>query len=101
MRTSDKALVFDGLTHPVGAHTLWILPTADKWQLIVNQPKQVNSEPTIVPQRIWADDGYVRSNSSVRWPTNIRVSIVPQPGGGILRIEFGAAKATAPFTVQE
>lgn len=97
--TSDKALVFDGLTLPVGAHTLWILPTADKWQLIVN--KETGQFGT--DYRASEDLGRVamKVEQLSALADQHTISIDPQPGGGILRIEFGAAKATAPFTVQE
>jgi hypothetical protein len=97
--TFDKALVFGGLTLPAGAVTLWILPTADKWQLIVNRETgqfgtDYNSD---------YDLGRLDMKLEKLSPPADQhtISIDPQPGGGILRVEFGAAKATIPFTVQK
>src|SRR5690349_10225029 len=33
---TDKALVFGKLTVPAGTHTLWVMPHAEKWELIFN-----------------------------------------------------------------
>lgn len=97
--TSDKALVFGGLTLPAGGHTLWILPAADKWQLIVN--KETGQFGTDYDSDY--DLGRVDMKLEKLSPPAEQhtISIDPQPGGGILRIEFGTAKATIPFTVQK
>lgn len=97
--TSDKALVFGSLTLPAGAHTLWILPTADKWQLIVNKETGQFGTDYRASEDLGRVDMKVEQLST---PADQHtISIDPQPGGGILRIEFGAAKATVPFTVKK
>ena len=97
--TSDKALVFDGLTIPAGVHTLWVLPAADKWQLIVNrQTGQFGTDYDAAQDLGRVPMKLEQLNTPADQHT---VSIDARPGGGILRIEFGAAKATAPFTVQK
>ena len=34
---STKELMFDTLRVPVGPHTIWVLPTEDKWTLVVSK----------------------------------------------------------------
>ncbi len=96
---TDKALVFGNLTVPAGTHTLFIHAQPDKWQLAVN--KQTGQ---------WGTD-YNAKNDLGRVDMNLEtaakpveqhtISIDPQPGGGVLRIEWGPARATVPFKVQK
>ena len=96
--TSDKALVFGSLTLPAGGHTLWILPTADKWQLIVN--RETGQFGTDYESEY--DIGRVDMKLEKLSPPveQLTISVDPMPGGGTLRIEFGTAKATIPFKVK-
>ena len=95
---SDKVLVFGGLTLPAGGYTLWVLPAADKWQLIVNnETGQFGTDYNSDFDLGRVDMKIETLNPPAQQHT---ISIDPVPGGGILRIEFGAAKATIPFTVK-
>ena len=95
---SDKDLTFGNLKVPAGEYTLFILPTADKWELIIN--KEMGTWGTDYNSEF--DLGRVDMKVDKRDPPldQHTIEIDPAAGGGVLRVEFGSAKATAPFTVQ-
>jgi hypothetical protein len=95
---SDKALAFGSLTVPAGAHTLWVLPAADKWQLIVN--KNTGQWGTDYNEK--ADIGRVDMKvEKIASPVEqLTFSIEPAAGGGVLKIEFGPYRASVPFAVK-
>ena len=96
---STRALAFGKLIVPAGEHTLFVMPAAAGWQLIVNKQKGI------------AGTEYDETHDLGRVPMKVdtlskpveqlTISIDPQPGGGLLRVEFGTARATIPFTVQK
>ncbi len=95
---SSKALTFGTLTVPAGEHTLWVMPSATGWQLIVN--KETGIGGTEYDQS--RDLGRVPMKLETLAPPaeQLTIAIDPQPGGGVLRVEFGTAKATVPFIVR-
>jgi len=94
---SDKPLVFGHLTVPAGTHTLYVLPAADKWVLIVN--KQTGQWGTVYQEG--QDLG--RVDMSLGKPAGSAeqhtIAIAPLAGGGVLQISFGSVQASVPFTV--
>jgi hypothetical protein len=95
---SNKTLAFGSLVVPAGTHTLWILPTAEKWQLIVN--KNTGQWGTEYDQK--GDVGRVEMKLE-KLPTPVEqltISIDPSPTGGVLKVEFGPYRASAPFSVK-
>jgi hypothetical protein len=94
---TDKPLVFGKLTVPAGTHTLWVMPRADKWELIFN--KQTGQWGTSY------DEAHNLGKVDMKLETlsppadQHTFSIDKQGSGGLLKIEFGQAKATVPFTV--
>jgi hypothetical protein len=95
---SNKALAFGSLVVPAGTHTLWILPTADKWQLIVNE--NTGQWGTEYDQK--GDVGRVEMKlEKLATPVEqLTISIDPSAGGGVLKVEFGPYRAAAPFSVK-
>ena len=95
---SDKTLAFGSLTVPAGTHTLWIMPSAGTWQLIVN--KNTGQWGTEYDQK--GDIGRVDMKlEKLAAPVEqLTFSIDPGPGGGVLKVEFGPYKASAPFAVK-
>jgi hypothetical protein len=95
--TSSKALVFGTLTVPAGSHTLWILPSADKWVLIVN--KQTGQWGTAYDGK--QDLG--RADMSLGKPgapaEQHTIAITAEGAGGVLQMTFGNVQASVPFTV--
>lgn len=95
---SDKALAFGNLIVPAGTHTLWIMPSADKWQLIAN--KNTGQWGTEYDQK--GDVGRVDMKlDKLATPVEqLTFSIDPAAAGGVLTIEFGPYKASVPFAVK-
>jgi hypothetical protein len=96
---TDRPLVFGSLTVPAGTHTLWVMPNADKWQLIFN--KQTGQWGTSYDEEHDLGKVDMKLEKPAAAVEQHTISIDPQAGGGVLKIEFGQARATVPFKVQK
>ncbi len=96
--TSDRTLVLGGLTVPAGSHTLWVLPAADKWHLIVN--KATGQWGTDYDEHQDLGRAAMTVEKLARPTEQHTIAIDPRTGGGTLRIEFGAVRATVPLVVR-
>ena len=99
MLTTDKPLKFGALTLAAGTHTLNTQPGAAEWQLIVGTlskpgqwgvPYNATLEKGRAPMRIGKTTAPVEM---------LTISIDDTPAGATLRVEWGTASATIPFTV--
>jgi Protein of unknown function (DUF2911) len=97
--TTDKPLKFGTLSLAPGTYTLNAQPGAKEWQLLVGKlgkPRQwgipYNSALEIgrAPMQIGKTKAPVEQ---------VTISIDDTPAGGTLRIEWGTASASIPFTV--
>jgi hypothetical protein len=93
---TDKMLMFGTVHLTPGSYTLWTLPTAQGWQLIVN--KQTGQWGTAyaaaqdlgrVPMTVGKTAAPVES---------LTISVDDTAAGGVLRIEWGTTSVTVPFT---
>jgi hypothetical protein len=96
---SDKPLRLGTLTVPPGPHTIWVLPTADAWTLIVSK------EPSGFHTR------YNASADLGRVPVEKRVADAPveqltfavrkneSGSGGAIRMSWESTVVVAPFSV--
>ena len=94
--TIDKTLIFGNLTVLPGTYTLWVMPTADQWFLILN--KQTGQWGTMYDES--NDLGRTEMvleelSESVEQHT---FSIDEKVNGGVLKIEFGTARASIEFS---
>ena len=95
---TDHDLVFGSLTVPAGTYTLWTLPTASGWQLIINrQAGQWGTEYDAA-----RDLGRVPMTLSALAETveSCTIAIEPQRSGGVLSITWDRTRAQIPFTVR-
>ncbi len=95
---TDRDLAFGSLTVPAGLYTLWTLPTASGWQLIINrQTGQWGTEFDAardvgrVPMTVCALADPVES---------FTISIEAQGAGGVLAVTWDRTRAQIPFTVR-
>jgi hypothetical protein len=95
--TSDKPLKFGALTVPAGTHTINTIPGADRWELLIGRnegqwgiPYVPNLEIGRAPMTIGKTAAPVEQ---------VTISIDDTPAGATLRIEWGTASATIPFTI--
>ena len=95
---TDRALTIGTLNVPAGTYTLWVMPTADKWQLIVSKKTgQWGTEYDEAQDLGRVDMKLEKATATVDQHT---ISIDAQGGGGVLKIEFGTAKASVPISVK-
>jgi len=95
---TDRDLVFGSLTVPAGLYTLWTLPTASGWQLLINrQTGQWGTEYDAA-----RDLGRVPMTvSAVADPVeSCTISIEAQGAGGVLAVTWDRTRAQIPFTVR-
>ena len=97
--TTDKPLKFGTVSIPAGTHTINTQPNGTEWQLIFGTlskpgqwgvPYQAALEKSRTPMKVGKTAAPVEQ---------VTISIDDTPAGGTLRIEWGTASATAPFTV--
>jgi DUF2911 family protein len=94
---TSRPLQFGSLAVPAGKYTLWTLPSAAGWKLIINrQTGQFGTEydPT---QDLGRVDMKVES-----LPADVEkfvIKLTPAPGGGVLALEWEKTRASIPFLV--
>ncbi len=94
---TDKPLKFGTLTVPAGAVTLYTVPGEKEWQLVVSKrtgqwgvPYPKGEDMGRVPMKV------AKTGAPVE---QLTISIDDTPAGGVLRVEWGTASASVPFTV--
>jgi hypothetical protein len=95
---TDKALRFGTLTVPAGTYTLWTIPGAAGWQLVIS--KQTGQWGTAYQEK--EDLGRVPMTvaKAPKPVEQLTISIDDTAQGATLRIEWGTTRATAAFVVQ-
>ncbi len=94
---TDRALDFGGHSLQPGTYTLWTLPGADGWKLILNsETGQWGTEHKA------ANDLFSVPMQLTALPESVErftVSVEPGTDGGELRLDWGTTRAAARFTV--
>ncbi len=98
--TTSRNLKIGNLQVPAGSYSLWMLPTAGDWTLIIN--RQADAFHTRYPA---GDDlGRItlekRSLSEPVEQLTFSVEKNPQGPGGVIRMRWETTAVSAPFTVQ-
>lgn len=94
---TDKPLKFGTLAVPAGSYTLYTIQTGGAWQLIVSK----KTGQWGVPYPKGEDLGRAPMTVS-KLPTpaeQLTINIQDTPTGGTLSIDWGATRASIPFTV--
>lgn len=94
---TDKALKFGTLSVPAGTYTLYTVPGEKEWQLIVSKATGQWGIPYPAGQDLGRTPMKVGKTASV--VEQLTISIDDTPQGGTLRVEWGNASASVPFTV--
>jgi hypothetical protein len=94
---TDKALKFGSLSVPAGTYGLHTIPVNGTWQLIVSK----RSKGWGIPYPKGEDLGRVpmTMGKTASPAEKLTISVDDTSGGGALNIEWGATKASVPFTV--
>jgi len=95
---SNKELILGGLHVPTGPHTVWMLPTADRWTLIVS--KEPSGFHTFYDAE--RDLGRVElKKQEIAAPVEqltFTIAKVPQ-GGGTISMTWERTEVSIPFSV--
>jgi Protein of unknown function (DUF2911) len=97
--TTEAALDINGLKVPAGSYTLYVLPEANQWQLIIN--KQTGQWGTVYNEK--QDLGRVMMTlNKASAPVETYKMTLSSAGGnkGKLTLEWDSTVASVPFTVQ-
>ena len=95
---TDKALDFGGTVVPAGFYTLWTLPTASGWKLIVNS--ETGQWGTAHKSE---KDLYTIAMQIAGLPQVVErftISVDSTPTGGILKLDWDTTRASVAFTVK-
>ena len=95
---TSKALKFGKLSVPAGTYTLYTIPVNGAWQLIVSKKTGQWGIPYPGP----ADDlgrAPMTVAKNAKPAEMLTISIEPAAKGGTLIIDWGATRASIPFTV--
>ncbi len=94
---SDKPLMFGSLMVPAGTHTLYALPAASGWKLIINkQTGQWGTEYT-EGQDLGRVD--LKSEKASKPVEQLTIALDDTPGGGLFKISWADQQLSVPFMV--
>lgn len=95
---TDKALDFGGTVVPAGFYTLWTLPTANGWKLIVNSETGQWGTAHNAAKDLYTIDMKV---STLPQPAErFTISVDPSADGGVMNFDWDTRRASAAFTVK-
>jgi len=95
---TDKPLDFGGTVVPAGFYTLWTLPTAGGWKLIVNGETGQWGTAHKPEKDLYTLDMKVSSLPQV--VERFTISIEPGATGGVLNLDWDTTRASIAFTVK-
>ena len=95
---TDRALDFGGTVVPAGFYTLWTLPTATGWKLIVNGETGQWGTAHKPEKDLYTVDMKVSSLPQV--VERFTISIDPNATGGVLNLDWDTTRASVAFTVK-
>lgn len=96
---TDKALDFGGTVVPAGLYTLWTLPTATGWKLIVNGEAGITGTAHNPAKDLYTIDMKVEPLPQVA--ERFTIGVAPGgEGGGALQLDWDTTRASAVFKVR-
>jgi hypothetical protein len=94
---TDRALDFNGVRIPAGFYTLWTLPTAQGWKLIVNSETGQWGTEHHADRDIATIDMTVDTLPQPQERFTIRIDAAAD--GGVIRLDWDTTRASAAFKV--
>lgn len=94
---TDRPLRFGALAVPAGTYTLYTVPGATGWQLIVSRQTGQWGIPYPEGQDLGRAPMTVEKTAAP--VEQLTIAIDDTPAGGTLRVEWGSTSARIPFTV--
>ena len=95
---TDLRLDFDGTIVPAGFYTLWTLPTATGWKLIINSETGQWGTAHDASKDLFAIDMKVSALPQV--VERFTIGIDPTLQGGVLNLDWDATRASVAFAVR-
>lgn len=95
---TDRTLVIGGQTLPAGFYTLWTLPTASGWKLIVNSQTGQWGTAHDATKDLFAVDMQMSALPEI--VERFTIGIVPSDAGGTLNLDWDRTRASIAFSVQ-
>lgn len=96
---TDKALDFGGTVVPAGFYTLWTIPAAQGWKLVVNSETGQWGTAHNAAKDVFTIDMQV---TALPEPLEtFTIGVDPTPQGGVLRFDWDTTRASAAFKVVE
>jgi hypothetical protein len=95
---TDKTLEIGGVTLPAGFYTLWTVPSASGWKLLINS--QTGQWGTAHDA---TKDLFQLPMATSTLPQSVErftITVVPSAQGGTLNIDWDTTRASIPFTVR-
>lgn len=94
---TSRALKFGNLSVPAGTYTLYTIPTGGTWHLIVS--KQTGQWGIPYPKGNDLGRSPMTLTKLAKPADQLTISVEDTPKGGTLHIDWGASRASIPFTV--
>ena len=95
---TDKALDFGGTVVPAGFYTLWTVPTASGWKLIVNSETGQWGTAHKAEKDLYTID--MKTSTLPQIVERFTISVEPSATGGVLNLDWDTTRASIAFTVK-
>jgi hypothetical protein len=95
---TDKPLDFGGTVVPAGFYTLWTLPTANGWKLIVNGETGQWGTAHKAEKDLYTLD--MRVSTLPQVVERFTISVDPSATGGVLNLDWDTTRSSIAFTVK-
>jgi hypothetical protein len=95
--TTDKGLMFGSLMVPAGTYTLYTVPGATTWQLVVN--KQTGQWGTDYDQKQDLGRAELKVEKLAKPVEQVTISFGQANGSPTINVDWGSVRATAPVMV--
>jgi hypothetical protein len=97
--TTDKALKFGSLSLTPGTYTINTVPDGMGWQLLIGKLGKPGQWGVPYDKELEIGRSPMALSKAKAPVEQVTISIDDTPAGATLRVEWGSASATAPFTV--
>ncbi len=95
---TDKGLDFGGTVVPAGFYTLWTVPSAAGWKLIVNSETGQWGTAHNAAKDVYTID--MKMTALPQTVEQFTISLEPTPEGGVLNLDWDTTRASAAFVVK-
>ena len=95
--TTDKPLMIGSVMMQPGKYSLWAVPKAGHWQLVVN--KQTGQWGTDYDETQDFGRTLLKAEKAAKANEQFTIDLRDTPGGGVISFQWGTEKLTAEFMI--